>query len=163
MATDQQAKIFWCWLRIRQVIQILISKIWLPSIRPWVIKKIRKNIAPQGLIPPGSLSRRGLKPRRVKLAGVWYPDESISLGSDTAASQSPWGQIPRWVISPGSDTPESQSPWGQIPPWVNLPGVSYPGESISLGSDTLRPVSQSPLGLMPGESISLDGKVHKFG
>ena len=34
------------------------------------------------------------------LLGIWYPGESISLGYDTPASQSPRGMIPRWVNLP---------------------------------------------------------------
>ena len=96
---------------------------------------------------------------RVNLLGVWYPDKSISLESDTLTSHSGWSLI-TWQVNnlgvwyPGdsitlgsdtlgesisleSDTLAIQSPWSLIPWRVNLLGVGYPGKSISPKSATL--------------------------
>ena len=117
------------------VISVCYSKFSV-SISPWGVK-----MNPPKHDSPGSDTRVSQSPQDlitgwVNLPRIWYPGESISLGSDTQVSHSPWGLIPSESISPGSDTRVSHSPWGLIP-----------SESISPGSDTR--VSHSPWGLIP--------------
>ena len=88
---------------------------------------------------------RGLRPWRVNRPEAWDSSKSISLRSETQASQSPWGlrlqQVklpcvwnPSESISTGLMAPASQSHLCLKPWWVNLP-------------ESDAPLSQSPWGL----------------